>query len=236
MARIVKKAEERRKEILEKAEKLFYKFGYTNTSVNMVIKALNISKGAFYHHFKSKEELLDCLVKDFTNNLVERIEGIITIPHLNAPDKLNKLYLESSSYKAENIDTIITITEAIYNNNNILFRHKFHAKSVEKMLPIMTAIFQQGKDEGYFQISDPEATARLVLLFGISVAEYSAKLLLQLQDNPQKIDELYEHFMLYQNSIERILGAAQGSIQVFDKKFFDVFKTLYNSSSSNIGI
>ena len=229
MARIVKKAEERRKEILQKAQELFYEFGYTNTSVNMVIEALGISKGAFYHYFKSKEELLDCLSDEFTNNIIIKIKSIVNDPNLNAIEKLNRMYKESGNYKVENIDFIMTITEALYNDNNLLLRYKLNGKSVESVLPLMTAIFQQGKEEGIFDIDDPQATAKIVLLFGIGLSEYNAKLLLQLKDNPEKIDEMYEHFMVYQKSVERILGAPKGSFQAFDKEFIEAFRIAYVS-------
>ena len=230
MARVIKKAEERRNEILQKAQELFYKIGYTKTSVNMVIEALGISKGAFYHYFKSKEMLLDCLAEEFTQKIISLIEKIINDPNLNAIEKLNRMYKESGNYKVENIDFIMTITEALYSDNNLLLRYKFNSKSVENVLPLMTAIFKQGKEEGIFDIGDPQATARIVLLFGISIAEHNAKLLLQLKDNPEKIDEMYEHFMIYQKSVERMLGAPRDSFQVFNKAFFKAFKTAYVSS------
>ena len=229
MGRIVKKAEERRSEILQKTQELFFKIGYRNTSVNMVIEALGISKGAFYHYFKSKEQLLDCLSEQFTENIMSKIEEAINIPGMNALEKLNSLYLVSTNYKAENIDFIITITEAMYSNENLLMRHKFHNKTLKILLPIMSAIFQQGKDDGIFTIDDAQTTARIVLLFGFSIAEYNAELLLNLKENPETINEMQEHFTIYQNSIERILGAPAGSFRAFDKNFFEVLKITYLS-------
>jgi len=223
MARIVKKASERHNEILQKAQELFYKNGYNKTSVNMVIEALGISKGAFYHYFKSKEELLDCLSDDLTTNIKLKIQAEINGPNLNAIDKLNKMYYASGSYKVENIDFIMVITDALYNDDNLLLRHKFHNKSTEDFVPLMAAIFQQGKDEGVFKIDDPTIMARAVLLFGMSIAEYNAKLLLQLNDHPEKLDEMYDYFHIYQSSVESMLGAPKGSIVAFDKDFFAAF-------------
>ena len=141
MVRIVKKAEERRSEILSKAQELFYKLGYNKTSVNMVIEALGISKGAFYHYFKSKEELLDSLAEILSENIKIKIEEVINDKNLNAIEKLNKMYYESGSYKVENIDFIMTITEALYNDENLLLRYKFQSKSLENFVPLLAAIF-----------------------------------------------------------------------------------------------
>ena len=46
----------------------------------------------------------------------------------------------------------------------------------------------------------------------------------------KKIEEMFEHFMIYQRSVERILGAPPDSFQTFDKDFFDAFKTAYIGS------
>ena len=59
--RIVKPAIVRKQEVLDTAVRLFAARGYENTSVNDVIAAIGISKGAFYHHFASKEDLVEAL-------------------------------------------------------------------------------------------------------------------------------------------------------------------------------
>ncbi|MBU2995961.1 TetR/AcrR family transcriptional regulator [Cellulophaga baltica] len=59
---------------------MFYKNGYYSTSVDDILKELNLSKGAFYYHFKSKEEffisiLQSLVVKKVYSMLIEPIEG-----------------------------------------------------------------------------------------------------------------------------------------------------------------
>ena len=49
--------EETVKLILDSAEKLFIEKGYEKTSLQDIINATNLSKGAIYHHFSSKEEI-----------------------------------------------------------------------------------------------------------------------------------------------------------------------------------
>ena len=47
-----------RDRLLETAARLFYEKGYTATGINEVIKQAGICKASFYHHFKTKEDLL----------------------------------------------------------------------------------------------------------------------------------------------------------------------------------
>ena len=45
------------KEVVALAMNYFWEHGYANSSLDELLKAMNISKGSFYHIFKSKEEL-----------------------------------------------------------------------------------------------------------------------------------------------------------------------------------
>jgi len=47
-----------RDRLLQTAARLFYEQGYKGTGINAVIKEAGIAKASFYHHFKSKEDLL----------------------------------------------------------------------------------------------------------------------------------------------------------------------------------
>ncbi|WP_111707616.1 TetR/AcrR family transcriptional regulator [Lutibacter citreus] len=51
------KSEITKQHIVHEAFNLFYKNGFKSTSINDVMKATKMSKGAFYHHYKSKHQL-----------------------------------------------------------------------------------------------------------------------------------------------------------------------------------
>ena len=230
MVRIVKEYKERKKEIMDTARALFYQNGYTNTSVNFIIETIGISKGTFYYYFKSKEDLLDNIVEKFTNEIISKLEPVVNDNSLDAITKLNEFYRQAGMYKVENIDIIKTIVNALYNDKNLLLRYKMNNRSVELILPLMSKVFEQGKNEGSFNIEHPEATARIVLFFGTSLGEYNAKLMMSLDKNPENIEEMKKHLNQYQTSIQRILGAPEGSIEVYDKEIVDAIMEKYNES------
>lgn len=51
------KSEETQKMLMESAFSLFYKNGYRTTSIFDIVKHTGLSKGAFYHHFKNKQDI-----------------------------------------------------------------------------------------------------------------------------------------------------------------------------------
>ncbi len=66
--------------IVEAADQLFYRQGYEHTSFSDIADAVRISRGNFYYHFKSKDEILDAVINvrlANTRKMLERweIEG-----------------------------------------------------------------------------------------------------------------------------------------------------------------
>ncbi|MFC5471002.1 TetR/AcrR family transcriptional regulator [Cohnella suwonensis] len=63
--------------IVESADRLFYQCGYEHTSFADIADSVQISKGNFYYHFKSKDEILDAVIQarlENTRNMLMRWE------------------------------------------------------------------------------------------------------------------------------------------------------------------
>ncbi len=57
------RAEATRRELVAAARGLFLRDGYTTTSPNDIALACGMTKGALYHHFRSKTEVLEAVVR-----------------------------------------------------------------------------------------------------------------------------------------------------------------------------
>ncbi|MGW9131853.1 TetR/AcrR family transcriptional regulator [Streptomyces sp. NPDC055681] len=66
----------RRTELLQIAAEMFAKRGYTQTTVRDIADEAGILSGSLYHHFGSKEEMLDEILRDFMGKLFERFTEI----------------------------------------------------------------------------------------------------------------------------------------------------------------
>ncbi len=77
MARVVKKPDERKDELLEIAIKIFMEKGYENTSIKDIYAEANGSIGMFYHHFGSKEEIFEAAMDKYTDIFVEKVAEIL---------------------------------------------------------------------------------------------------------------------------------------------------------------
>lgn len=70
-----KRAQETRQLILDAAHRVFSAHGYGQTSVDTIIAAAGISKGAFYHHFDSKGDLFAALLDYRVRRCADQIAG-----------------------------------------------------------------------------------------------------------------------------------------------------------------
>jgi len=89
----MKKSTVTRLDILNKAFSLIYKKGYQTTSIDDILATTNVTKGAFYYHFKNKDvmgkAILDEIVKpnikktfaDFLNNSNDPLDNIYNLIH-----------------------------------------------------------------------------------------------------------------------------------------------------------
>ena len=82
------KSERTKKLILDKAYELFYEEGFKSSSIDRIVKASHLTKGAFYHHFKSKKELG---LKVIELKIQERIHQGMIVPLSNPGEALDLL-------------------------------------------------------------------------------------------------------------------------------------------------
>ena len=68
---------DRRDVILERAADLFAKQGVAATTVREIAEAVGILSGSLYHHFASKDEIVDAIVSSFMDDLVQRYDAVM---------------------------------------------------------------------------------------------------------------------------------------------------------------
>ncbi len=62
----MRKGELKKKAILETAESLFLEKGYQETAIDEILSRLSTSKGSLYHHFESKQQILEEICREKT--------------------------------------------------------------------------------------------------------------------------------------------------------------------------
>ena len=228
MARITKEYHERKNEILDFAQELFFTNGYEQTTVEAIIQKVGVSKGTFYYYFKSKEDLLDKLTYRMGKKILEEIKKIVEKDDLNAIDKLNKAYAVAGSVKLDNIELLKVLLKAFYNDRNIFFRHKMFMSSMEILAPEFSKIIRQGMNEKVFNTPFPDEAARLIFEIANTFSGKIPQLIMDLDKNPENLNKVEKEYRVYENAIERIVGAEEGTVEIVNRNILKNFSEKLN--------
>ena len=228
MVRTIKKYDERRVEFLNTAQELFFTKGYEQTVVEAIIKKMRLSKGTFYYYFKSKEDLLDALVERLSEKILEEVRKITDREDLDAITKLNKAYAVTRSVKLENLELLKILLKVLYDDKNILFRFKIYRGSIEKLAPEFSKIIKQGIKEKVFNTPYPDEAAKLIFEIAYTFSERIPNLILGSDKNSKSMDKAEKEFKVYENAIERIIGAEEGTVKIVNRNILNYFHEKIN--------
>lgn len=159
MARITKEPEERRQEIIEATERLFREHGFSNCSVEMIIREIGVAKGTFYYYFKSKKEVLRAIVNKALDQIVEQTGQIAEDPSLSAMAKM-QLLLSDSHVGDENT---VGLAEMMHLPENRELHELTNVQTVLRLSPLFANIVEQGNQEGVFATGHPLETVQFLL-------------------------------------------------------------------------
>jgi AcrR family transcriptional regulator len=224
MARIIKKAEERRTEILDVARRLFLSRGYDATTVNDLISAVGISKGAFYHHFASKDDVLRALVWSMAEQGLAAMVPLFEQKDLTPLEKLKAFFKDGQKYKKENSAALRSIIEVLFREENLRLRLQAAEQMTEIIVPHLGKVLEQGAKLGEFHIEEPEETARLVLNLGSLLHEaFAVALKLGESRKQEAIVLLRKRADSCERAIERLLGIPKHGLSIIDPDLIELF-------------
>ena len=142
--------------------KLFMSKGYEHTTIQDIIDELgDLSKGAIYHHFKSKEEIMDAVNKRLAEQGIGDLKTIAVDSHLTGIDKLRKMILFSiSAAQHEAIDKTVP---SFLKNPQLLALHM--RDTLGSASDLLTDVIEEGIRDGSIHATQPRELSQLILLF-----------------------------------------------------------------------
>jgi len=148
--------------IVSVAFRKFMEKGYEHTSIQDIIDNLGgMSKGAIYHHFKSKEDILMAVMDRMTAGSNRMLKDIRDRKGLSGKEKLKAIFKESIKRPVQ--DDIFTVAPDFHNNPKLLF--SIMHDTIENAVPnYILPIIRQGIADGSIETDYPEQLAELILL------------------------------------------------------------------------
>jgi len=136
--------------------------GYEHTSIQDIINNLGgLSKGAIYHHFKSKEDILLAVIDRMTAESNQMLADIRDRSDLTGREKMKAIFRESINRSVQN--DIFTVAPDFHNNPRLLF--SLLHDTIEEAAPnYILPIIEQGIADGSIETDYPKQLAELILL------------------------------------------------------------------------
>ena len=196
------KAEERKNEILDAADTLFGQKGFDGTSTNDILEKVGIARGTLYHHFKSKEDIMDALIDRYAVRLLDRAQAVALDKSIPVIERIIRVVMALNiSGDGESSKEIM---EHIHKPQNALMHQKIHKVIINGVPPILTDIIREGIEQGLFSTPFPYECMEMVVIYANTVFDED---LVTMTD-----EERGQRILAFVCNVERLLGAESGSL------------------------
>lgn len=162
------RSEVTRAAILSAALKLFSQHGYDATGVAEICAEAGVSKGAFYHHFPTKQSAFLALLEDWLESLDEQIQSIL----FNAPDmaaglvQMARMAGKFANDASGNLPMFLEYwTQA--SRDPVVWQATI--APYQRYQQVFAGLIQTGIDEGSLRVTDPNLAARMLVALSVGL-------------------------------------------------------------------
>jgi Transcriptional regulator len=202
-----------RARILEAAKKLFMEKGWEETTVQDIVDELaDVTRGAFYHHFQSKDDIIDAVTTQmFSGNVTSLIEQNSNLK-MNGLNKLRQLL--SASLENEEQLQFVKVAPSVLQSPILIGKQV--KDCVLSIAPHICECIEEGNRDGSLKVAQPrQASETFILLanlwlspvtFTVTKEEYRSKIncfkvLFEGIGLPVIDDELFRLFEKYYDDV-----------------------------------
>ena len=195
-------------QILDTSLQLFMKKGFDATSISDILSQLDIARGTLYYHFESKEAIMDAIIERLLNQVLEKIEKLMTNDSLSQTEKFMGFFTSINLTQLTGDEEIV---DYFNQPQNALFHEKSNRLLIKKLSPVLAQIISEGMESGLFDTPYPAETAELILV-GITGFVDS-------KDSPEVEDNMNHRMESFLYNAARMLGMSQSGLDGFKKLF-----------------
>ncbi len=203
--------------IIHSAYGLFAAKGYEKATIGEIIEQAECSKGGFYHHFKSKEDILEVIIENYIDELSKYFAHIVTNDEDSFIDRFNTIFMSVSHYKLKQLVEWSKVSNvfSFAGNDRIL-------RQLEKQFKIATTkvyleVLQLGKAQGIIDIEYPEIFAELCTREILWIYEAAGKLIGT--DEPKEQDMFEKLLDFSEELISHALGLKGYEVRFKEEAF-----------------
>ncbi|WP_199883915.1 TetR/AcrR family transcriptional regulator [Anaerosinus massiliensis] len=150
---------------MDAAQGLFLSIGYLQTTVQDIVRKVNVAQGTFYYYYNSKESILEAITIRHINKTIEKMQSTELI-NATALDKLT-LFINLFYYLCHK-DIVGQISDVLYKEKQGILINKLWRLTLTATSPILISILEQCNQEGVSKVTRMEES--LAFFNGIMAA------------------------------------------------------------------
>ena len=219
----MRKGDQTRQQIVQVAERLFCAKGYDETSVQDILDEIHGSKGGFYHHFDSKEDLLREICRQRATASAERTRE--RLDALTDPmERLNLVLREAMPFTSDDLTFMGMLMPILGRTESAAVRVGYQDAITEAYAPLLRPCVEQTTREGTLMpVADDIIPPALILL---NDCWYRAALLFLRDCKAGRKTEpgaLLEILDSCRRCMEALLDAPYGSVELISLEAWSSF-------------
>jgi len=165
---VQQRGEETRSRILEAATEAFARYGYDATGVAEICRRADVTKGAFYHHFPSKQAVFLEMLERWLEEIDKGLETA-RLERRNAPEKLLAMTAMFRSVFQEAGGRLPIFLEFLTKAGHSPVVWQATVAPFRKYHAFFSRIIQDGIDEGSLRSLDPDRASNVLIAYAVGL-------------------------------------------------------------------
>jgi AcrR family transcriptional regulator len=202
-------------DILHSAEILFAQQGYENTTINQIATHCGVTKGAFYHHFKSKDDVLERMCHDHYDALISAVLPIVDDKTKPAFTRIKEVIAASRNLALNRSGFVSEFLKVRKEEGNLILKERLQKYDRKMYIRIVGPLLAEAQEEGAcsFQ-SSPEILAVFIHQLDRTVTEEIQHIMLEeaASSREEKIRAVLEGFAY---TLKQLLNISEETVKIF---------------------
>ena len=159
-----RRPDDRPHELLEAALTVFSQRGFRNTRLDDVAEAAGVTKGAIYHYFDTKEELLLNVIEHYQSLAFGRAEEVLADPTLSASERIEQVVKKIFQPREERKRLLLALLIRGIAHEVPRVHDRWLRDGPARLWALVAGLVEEGKRSGEFRRdADGEIAARVLI-------------------------------------------------------------------------
>ena len=149
-------------DIMRSAEALFMEQGYEKTSMQQIASKAELTKGALYHDFDSKEALFDRMCMEHNKALLDAVKPHIEDKTLSCLERMRRVIEITRGIGMSNISFVSEYLRNRHDDGNLILKERLRRYDKLLYVTVMAPLLREAKEKGE---CDFRASSEMLALF-----------------------------------------------------------------------